>query len=88
MSKYIVIFITSKDLQEAEKIAKALVEEQLVACVNIVPDIKSIFRWEGNVDHEKEVLLVCKTQDLNYDLVEEKVKQLHSYDVPEIIVST
>ena len=82
---YSVIFITTKDMSEAEKISKALVSKKLVACVNIVKGIKSFFWWEGKVDEANEVLLILKTKRSYFEKIEKAVKLLHSYDVPEII---
>ena len=76
------VFSTCAALDEAKKIAKTLVEERLAACVNIVPQILSIYEWEG-LQEDSEVLLLIKTRSL--ELVEERIKELHSYEVPEII---
>ena len=67
------------------KIGRALVERQLAACANVVSGIRSIFRWEGNVTEEKEVLLLVKSRHESFDEIEKAVKGLHSYEVPEII---
>jgi len=83
--KKIVIFITASSKEEAENIGKALVNERFAACCNIVDNISSIFRWEGKICRENEVLLIVKSSsDLFNDIVN-KVKALHSYKVPEII---
>ena len=81
----IVVFITASDEDEAAKIAKALVESRLAGCVNIIKDIRSIYSWQGKIEDEKEVLMVVKTQKALFDPLMEKVKELHSYTVPEII---
>lgn len=85
MSNVMVIFITASSLDQARKIGKTLVEEGWVACCNIVQHVESIFTWKGNVQVENEVLLICKTREELFDTVEKRVKQLHSYEVPEII---
>ena len=85
MSKPIVVLVTCGSEEEAIKIANALVEEHLAACVNFVSPIRSIYRWEGKIWDEKEWLLVIKTQKQRFGEVEKKVKSLHSYSVPEII---
>lgn len=82
---YIVVFVTAKDHDQARKISKALVEDKLVACANIVPGIQSVFWWDGKVDEANEVLLILKTKKSLLKKITEKVKSLHSYDVPEII---
>ena len=72
-------------MEEAQKIGRILVEEGLVACANIVPEIQSIFSWEGQVTEEREALLILKSVKESFESIEAKVKALHSYDVPEII---
>ena len=81
----IVILVTTGSEAEAETIARALVEERLAACVNILPPMRSIYRWEGKVTNDREWLLVIKTQNERFAIVEEKIKALHSYQVPEVI---
>ena len=85
MSESLVVFVTSGSEEEALKIAHALVEERLAACVNLVSPIRSIYRWEGKICDEKEWLLVIKTHMARFDDLEKRVKALHSYSVPEII---
>lgn len=81
----IVVFITASGEDEAVKIAKALVEARLAGCVNIVKDIRSIYSWQGKIEDEKEVLMIVKTQKALFDPLMKKVKESHSYTVPEII---
>ena len=85
MEDFIVIFVTASSEEEAEKIAQSLVEKRLVACVNIIKDVQSVFRWKGKILDEKELLLIIKTRKKLYKNVEEEVKNLHAYEVPEII---
>ncbi len=85
MTDSIVIFVTAGSEAEAEKIARALVEEQLAACVNILNPIRSIYRWQGQVADDREWLLLIKTQAERFAAVESRVKALHSYQVPEVI---
>lgn len=82
---YIVIFVTCKNKEEAENIAESLVLEKLAACVNIIPTITSIYFWEDKLCSESEALLIIKTQGKLFKRLEKRVKQLHSYKVPEII---
>lgn len=84
-SEDIVVFITSASEDEAVKIAKAIVEAKLAACVNIVKNIRSIYRWQGRIEDEIEVLMIAKTQKRLFNSLSAKVRELHSYDVPEII---
>jgi periplasmic divalent cation tolerance protein len=81
----IVVLITAGSEAEATKIARALVEQELVACVNILPNVRSIFQWEGKVTEEQEFLLMAKTVSQAFDRVASAVKSLHSYTVPEVI---
>jgi len=81
----IVVFITASDEEEASKIARALVEERLAGCVNIIKDIRSIYSWQGKIEDEKEVFMVVKTQKSLFDSLMKRAKELHSYTVPEII---
>lgn len=85
MTDSVVVLITASKETEAEKIAKALVDERLAACVNIVKDIRSIYRWQGNLEDDSEVLLIVKTRKDLFSKLSAFVKGLHSYSVPEII---
>jgi periplasmic divalent cation tolerance protein len=85
MTDCIVVFVTAGSEAEAETIAKALVEEQLAACVNILSPIRSIYRWEGKLADDREWLLFIKTRAERFSAVEARVKALHSYQVPEVI---
>ncbi len=79
------VLVTAGSEDEAAKIAKALVEERLAACANIVPKIRSIYRWEGKVQDEAEALLIIKTTEASLPALEKRVRALHSYGVPEVI---
>lgn len=81
----IVIFVTAKDFKEAKRISQALVERKYIACANIVGGVRSFFWWEGKVDTAQEALLILKTKRSLFKKVEQLVKSLHSYSVPEII---
>jgi len=81
----IVVFITASDEEEAAKIAKALVKARLAGCVNIIKDVRSIYSWQGKIEDEKEVVIIVKTQKPLFSPLMGKVKELHSYTVPEII---
>ena len=85
MSESIVVLVTCGSEEEALKNSNALVEERLAACVSIIPQIRSIYQWEGKIWDEKEWLLIIKTQKKRFEALEKKVKSLHSYSVPEII---
>lgn len=81
----IVVFITASSEDEASKIAKTLVEERLAGCVNIIRNIRSIYSWQGKIEDESEVLMIAKTKRDVFKALSKRVKELHSYTVPEII---
>lgn len=81
----IVVLVTAASKQEAARIGRALVKAELAACVNVVPGIRSIFRWEGKVSEEREVLLIVKSRSDLFGRLAAEVKRLHSYQVPEVI---
>ena len=85
MTDCILIFVTAGSETEAETIAKTLVEERLVSCVNIISPIRSIYRWEGKIADDREWLLIMKTRAVHFAAVEAHVKVLHAYQVPEVI---
>jgi len=84
MARHLVVFVTAGSLEEAQKIAYVLVEERLAACVNIVSPIHSVYRWQGQIHSDEEVLLIAKTGAARMEELARRVKQLHSYQVPEI----
>lgn len=84
-ANYQIVFITAPTVDEAQTIARALVEESLAACVNIIEGCRSIYRWEGDIHTDQEVLLLVKTERRRFPEVEKRVSDLHSYDVPEIV---
>jgi periplasmic divalent cation tolerance protein len=81
----IVVFITAPKEDEAAKIAQALVEARLAGCVNIVRKIRSVYRWQDKIEDDTEVLMIAKTQRHLFESLMRKVRELHSYTVPEII---
>jgi periplasmic divalent cation tolerance protein len=82
---FLSLYITAPSRELAEKIARALVEENLAACVNIIPAVRSIYRWKGNVEAATEVVLIAKTRAGLFDKLEKRVKALHSYECPCIV---
>ncbi len=84
-TEYITVFITAPNEEEAAKISRTIVGEKLAACVNIIRSVRSIYRWQGRVEDESEVLMVVKTKRTLFDRLQKRVKELHSYAVPEII---
>jgi periplasmic divalent cation tolerance protein len=83
--KAIIVLSTTDSLELGEKIAMALLEEREAACVNIIPGIHSIYRWEGKVCNEKEYLLIIKCSADSFEAVRSRIRLLHTYQVPEII---
>ena len=87
MSKNIkLIYVTSSSEDEALNIGRTLIDERLVACVNIIPAVRSIYRWEGAIEDEKEAVLVMKTVGAKVGAVTKKIKSIHSYDCPCVVV--
>lgn len=82
---YIVVIVTTATEEEAEKIARRLLDERLIACVNIIGPIRSLFWWAGNVEVAGEYLLLMKSRADLFEELSGAVKALHSYEVPEII---
>jgi len=85
MSDFQVLLNTCPDLNVAQDIAKALLEKHLVACVNIVPQIQSMYEWKGEIVSDNEILLIIKTQLKHYAAIENVLMQLHPYEIPELI---
>jgi periplasmic divalent cation tolerance protein len=85
MDQFVVVFVTCGSEEESSKIAHALVDERLAACVNVVSPVRSVYRWEGKLWDEKEWLLIIKSRENLFQDLEKRVKSLHSYQVPEII---
>lgn len=83
--QHLVVFCTCPDRAAAERIAQAVVTERLVACVNILPGITSVYRWQEELHSDSELLLLIKTRRDVYAALENRIRDLHPYDVPEII---
>ena len=81
---FVMIFVTAASEQEAASIGRALVEEGLAACANIIPQIRSIYQWKGEIWDERETLIIIKSREELFDRIRSRVKELHSYEVPEI----
>jgi periplasmic divalent cation tolerance protein len=85
MTDKILVLTTAGSKEEARKLARGLVERLLAACVNIIPRVDSIYRWEGEVEEAQEWLLVIKTTSGAFERVRDAIKELHSYELPECI---
>jgi periplasmic divalent cation tolerance protein len=81
-----VIYSTTDTLESAKTMARFLVKEKLVACVHIIPKIESIYRWQGKIEEASECVLLAKTSERNVQKAIQKIRSLHPYEVPEIIV--
>jgi len=85
MTDKIVAFSTCASLEEAQRVARALVEKRLAACVNVLPGIRSVYRWKDAIQDDEEVLLVIKTSRALLPELTAEIERLHSYEVPEVI---
>jgi len=83
-TEFIVVLVTSPSEEEAERLASRLVEEKLAACINVMPTT-SLFHWEDRLSRENERLLVIKTRNSLFGKLEKRIKELHSYEIPEVI---
>lgn len=83
--EFIVIYCTVPNKNEGREIAKALVKYKLVACVNLIDKIESVFSWDGQLQEEKEAMMIIKTKKSLFEDVNKVIQKLHSYNVPEVI---
>lgn len=81
----IVVLITAPNREEAIRLADMLVGAHLAACVQLLPEMESVYRWEGKIEREPEILLLIKTTRARFDELEREVRALHSYETPEIV---
>jgi periplasmic divalent cation tolerance protein len=84
-SEPIVVLMTAANAEESERIAAMLIDARLAACVQILPAIKSVYRWNGEIVRENEVLLMAKTSREKFDELDRAVRAIHSYETPEIV---
>ena len=82
---FVVVLVTAGSSDEGRRIGRAMVEERLAACVNVVGPIRSIYRWEGAIEEAEEHLLVMKARTADVPALTARVRALHSYDVPEVV---
>lgn len=83
--RYYIFFVTVPNLEEGKSLAKILLESRIAACVNIIQNILSIYRWKGKVEENNEHLLLIKTNERNSKQLIEKINEIHSYETPECI---
>ena len=81
----LICFCTCPDTDTAERLAEALVEERLAACVNILPGLRSVYRWQAEVERADEVLLLIKTLPDRYPALQDRLRALHPYELPELL---
>ena len=81
----IIVFLTAGSVDEANRLADMLVDKRLAACVQIMREMNSVFRWQGKVETQPEVLLIAKTLSSKFAEIEREVVKLHSYETPEIV---
>ena len=82
--RFLIIFCTTASEQEATTISKTVVEERLAACANIIPKIRSIYRWKEEIWDEGETLIIIKSREDLFEKIRSRIRELHSYEVPEI----
>jgi periplasmic divalent cation tolerance protein len=87
MTECIQVQTTAGSEEEAERISAALIEKRLAACVQVIGPISSRYRWQGKIEHEREWLCLAKTQASRYDELEAAIRELHSYEEPEIVAT-
>ena len=85
MTDALIVFCTCENEQQARRLATDLVERRLAACVNILPGVHSIYRWQGRVENAEEVLLLIKTTESTFAALAHQIHELHSYETPEIV---
>jgi periplasmic divalent cation tolerance protein len=86
MTEARIVLTTAGSAEEATRISRAIVERRLAACVNIVPQLASVYRWQGKVEQASECLLIIKTQAAVFERLRDAIKELHSYELPECLM--
>ena len=81
----ILVLSTFPDADTARRVARTVIEEKLAACANLLPPVESIYRWKGEIETANEILVLIKSTTWKYQLLEAKIRELHPYEVPEII---
>jgi periplasmic divalent cation tolerance protein len=85
MTGKLIVFVTCPSANEAETIARTVVEEHLAACVNVMPGVRSCYMWDREMKWSEEVLLLIKTTEARFLVLQTRIRELHSYDIPEIV---
>ena len=87
MDQALLVLTNLPDLESAQLVARTLIESRLAACVNLLPAVQSMYRWQGQIEEATEITLLIKTTSQHYDRLQQAIVKLHPYDVPEIIAS-
>ncbi|MCW4034821.1 MAG: divalent-cation tolerance protein CutA [Candidatus Bathyarchaeota archaeon] len=82
---YVIVLMTASNKQEAVSIVRTLLEEKLIACANVFDSVTSLFWWQNKIDQENEALVLMKSKQSLFEKLSKRVKELHSYDVPEVL---
>ena len=85
MDELVMVYCTAPDRDTAERLARTVVEERLCACVNVLPGVRSVYRWDGAVESADEVLLVAKTARSRFPALRDRLVALHPYELPEVV---
>ena len=85
MTDKIIVLVTGSGMRECKKIARHLLDQRLIACANLIPVVRSMYRWKGKIADEKECLLILKSSREHFPALRIEVEKLHSYSVPEVI---
>lgn len=83
--RYILCLTTTNNKEKAYQLASHIIRQRLAACVNIIPQISSVYHWKGEIVEDQEFLLLIKTKEENFESLKSKIKELHNYELPEII---
>lgn len=83
---YVAIYTTFESLKEAKEFSRLLLEKKLAACVNLIRDVHSLYRWKGKIEEATEIILWCKTQDFLIEKIHSLIQESHSYDLPAFVV--
>ncbi len=86
-SDAIIVFMTAANMEEASRIAELLVEKNVAACVQILPEMQSVYRWQGQIERQTEILVIAKTVKSKFAELETEVRAAHSYETPEIVAT-
>lgn len=86
-SDSIIVFMTAPNMDEASRIAELVVQNKLAACVQILPEMQSVYRWQDQIERQTEILIIAKTVNSKFTELETQVRAMHSYETPEIVAA-